>query len=298
MPRASLKREKDGEVQFLATKFSLGSIFFAFLTGGFLVMLATAAQAKLFVPDSEVWAIWDASDESVTATVDHADWQQLLGAYLVTEDTGGINRFRYAAVTDGDRARLKGYIEQLAAIDPRNYPRAEQRAYWINLYNALTVEVVLQHYPLKSIRDIDGGLLGSGPWKRQLVEVAGQPLTLNDIEHRILRPIWRDPRTHYAVNCASLGCPNLAAEAYTRANVDRMLDEAARAYINHPRGVAFEDGRLTLSSIYNWFDVDFGESDAAVLAHLAQYAEPELGERLAGYDGRIKYHYDWRLNKP
>jgi hypothetical protein len=216
----------------------------------------------------------------------------------VTENTGGIHRFDYAGVTDGDRVRLKGYIDQLAAIDPRKFPRAEQRAYWINLYNALTVEVVLQDYPVRSIRDIDGGLFGSGPWKKQLVVVAGQPLTLNDIEHRILRPIWRDPRTHYAVNCASLGCPNLAAEVYTAANMERQLDKAARAYINHPRGVSLENGRLTLSSIYNWFDVDFGKSDAAVLEHLAQYAELELARQLGRYDGRIRYDYDWRLNTP
>lgn len=270
----------------------------AFITGLTFILVSMGAQAKLFVPDSELWAIWNVADESSTATIDHGDWQQVLDAYLVTAGTDGINRFDYANITDGDRARLKGYIEQLAAIDPRTYPRTEQRAYWINLYNALTVDVVLQYYPVKSIRDIERGLLGSGPWKKQLVEVAGQPLTLNDIEHRILRPIWRDPRTHYAVNCASLGCPNLAARAYTAADIDSLLDEAARAYINHPRGVAFENGRLTLSSIYNWFDVDFGESDVAVLEHLAKYAEPDLAGRLAGYDGRIRYDYDWSLNRP
>jgi hypothetical protein len=270
----------------------------AFILGLTFILVSMGAQAKLFVPDSELWGIWNVADESSTATIDHGDWQQVLDAYLVTAGTDGINRFDYANITDGDRARLKGYIEQLAAIDPRTYPRTEQRAYWINLYNALTVDVVLQYYPVKSIRDIERGLLGSGPWKKQLVEVAGQPLTLNDIEHRILRPIWRDPRTHYAVNCASLGCPNLAARAYTAADIESLLDEAARAYINHPRGVAFENGRLTLSSIYNWFDVDFGESDVAVLEHLAKYAAPDLAGRLAGYDGRIKYDYDWRLNRP
>jgi len=270
----------------------------AFITGLTFILVSMGAQAKLFVPDSELWGIWNVAEESSTATIDHGDWQQVLDAYLVTAGTDGINRFDYANITDGDRARLQGYIEQLAAIDPRTYPRTEQRAYWINLYNALTVDVVLQYYPVKSIRDIERGLLGSGPWKKQLVEVAGQPLTLNDIEHRILRPIWRDPRTHYAVNCASLGCPNLAARAYTATDIDSLLDEAARAYINHPRGVVFENGRLTLSSIYNWFDVDFGKSDVAVLEHLAKYAEPDLAGRLAGYDGRIKYDYDWRLNRP
>jgi hypothetical protein len=263
-----------------------------------LALVTPVADAKLFVPDADPWVIWNVSDESSTETIDHRDWQQLLGAYLVTDTVDGIYRFGYASMTAGDRTRLKTYIEQLAAIDPRTISRAEQRAYWINLYNALTIEIVLQYYPVDSIRDIEGGLLGSGPWKKQLVKVAGQPLTLNDIEHRILRPIWRDPRTHYAVNCASLGCPNLAAEAYTAANMGRLLDEAARAYINHPRGVSLDNGRLKVSSIYNWFDVDFGKSDAAVLEHMAEYAELELARQLGDYDGRIRYDYDWRLNAP
>ena len=266
--------------------------------GLFAVLLPALAGAKLFVPDLEPWSLWVAADESSSATVDHAEWQQLLDAYLSRNEEDGINRFAYADVTPADRSVLRRYLDRLAAIDPRSYARAEQLAYWVNLYNALTVQVVLDHYPVKSIRKISGGLFGTGPWDERLIEVAGEPLSLNDIEHRILRPIWSDPRIHYVVNCASLGCPDLAAEAYRADTMDARMDEAARAYINHPRGVDLAAGRMTLSSIYDWYDSDFGADREGLLAHLRDYAEPPLAAQLSEFAGRIGYEYDWRLNEP
>ena len=157
--------------------------------------------------------------------------------------------------------------------------RVEQKAYWINLYNALTVKVVLGRHPVKSIRDIRlGGLFSSGPWDARLATVEGEKVSLNDIEHRILRPIWRDNRIHYAVNCASVGCPNLAAEPYTAANTERLLDEGARAYVNHPRGLFGEKGRITASRIYDWYREDFAASEKGLVDHFRSYAAPALAE--------------------
>ena len=143
-----------------------------------------------------------------------------------------------AASPTRNKRRLNSYVAGLTAIPISRYNRSEQRAYWINLYNALTVKLVLEHYPIGSIRDIDisPGLFADGPWKRKLVEVENEVLSLNDIEHRILRPIWRDPLIHYAVNCASVGCPNLLTMAFTAANTDDLLNAAALDYINSPRG--------------------------------------------------------------
>jgi hypothetical protein len=121
-------------------------------------------------------------------------------------------------------------------------------------------------------------------------------VSLDDIEHRILRPIWKDPRTHYSVNCASLGCPNLPAQAFTSSNLEQLLDDGARAYVNHPRGARVENGRLTVSSIYVWFAPDFGSGDAGVIAHLKQYAEPALKKKLGSVDRIADDEYDWALN--
>ena len=131
----------------------------------------------------------------------------------------------------------------------------------------------------------------------KLLQVEGEPISLNDIEHRILRPIWRDPRLHYAISCASLGCPNLEQVAFTPENTATLLDSGARAFVNHPRGVRFaDDDELVLSTIYDWFDEDFGGNEAGVLAHIQQFANPELRKQLDEFDGDIEYEYDWRLN--
>ena len=121
-------------------------------------------------------------------------------------------------------------------------------------------------------------------------------MSLNDIEHQILRPIWQDPRIHYALNCASVGCPNLQMVAFTAANSDALLDTAARTYINSRRGVEIIDGKLRLSSIFNWFSADFGGDLAAVTMHLATFAEPALAAILATKPRLAGYRYDWDLN--
>jgi hypothetical protein len=171
-------------------------------------------------------------------------------------------------------------------------------AFWINLYNALTLQVVARRHPVDSIRDIDisPGWFSDGPWDAVLVSVEGEALTLNDIEHRILRPIWRDPRIHYAVNCASLGCPNLAQTPYRARQLEAQLERAARAFVNHPRGVKAEQGRVTASRIYDWYREDFGTSEAELLAHLRRYAAPGLAARLAAAGAIAGYAYDWNLN--
>jgi Protein of unknown function, DUF547 len=158
-------------------------------------------------------------------------------------------------VAPEDRKALKSYLENLQSLQISQYNRAEQKAYWINLNNALTVEVVLSRYPVESIRDIgiSPGLFSRGPWDAKLLTVEGEKLSLNDIEHRILRPIWRDARVHYAVNCASLGCPNLQPAAFTTDNTENLLERGAKEYVNHPRGVAVRNQKLRVSSIYVWF---------------------------------------------
>lgn len=262
-----------------------------------VALLAGVAKAA---PGSELLSAWQASVETNAESIDHSAWQGILDTYL-TSHPSGINRFDYAALKANaeDAARLAGYLTSLQELDPRHYSRQEQQAYWINFYNALTVRVVVGAYPVDSIRDIYQGWLPLGPWDDVHAEVAGMPLTLNNIEHGILRPIWRDPRIHYAVNCASHGCPNLSPTVYTAANTETQLEAGARAYINHPRGASFvDDDFLLISSIYEWYVEDFGGTEKTVIDHLMQYAEEELAARLKTFSGSIDYEYDWNLNTP
>ncbi|MDA0785436.1 MAG: DUF547 domain-containing protein [Proteobacteria bacterium] len=272
--------------------------FFATLLG-VAFLLALLAAPAMAAPKSNLWPRWTAHDPASTVIVDHGDWTRILQAYTRPSDDGVV-RFDYAGLAAAEKPALDRYIARLAAVPVSGLNRGEQLAYWINLYNALTVQVVLDAYPVSSILriDISPGLFAIGPWGKKLVLVEGEDLSLDDIEHRILRPIWRDPRIHYAVNCASIGCPNLIDRAYTAAQVDGLLEANAIAYVNHPRGVALRGGALTVSSIYDWFQEDFGGSETGVLAHLREYARPELLRDLRLMFEIDNYDYDWSLNEP
>jgi Protein of unknown function, DUF547 len=259
------------------------------LSLGWAASVGAAPQAKL-------WPRWQASDPRSTLRVDHSAWAAFLQKYLVVTPADAPNLVRYRSVSAADKQALTGYLAALAAVPVATLNRAEQKAYWINLYNALTVKTILDHYPVTSIRDIKSGWFRSGPWDLKLIQVDGVELSLNDIEHRILRPIWRDNRIHFAVNCASLGCPSLQPEPFTAGNNERLLDQGASDYIHSPRGVRFEGNTLTLSSIFDWYQVDFGGSQAALLSYLETPAAPELAARLKAFAGSIEYGYDWQLN--
>lgn len=254
---------------------------------------------KAFAPDSElIDARWTEHNAASTTEVDHSAWGGILSTYL-DDGADGVTRFDYGGVTEADRATLAAYIDQLEAVAVSDLNRDEQLAYWLNLYNAVTIDVVLDHYPVDTIQDIDisPGLFASGPWGRDLVTVEGQALSLNDVEHGIIRPVWNDPRIHYGVNCASIGCPDLLARPFSGANLDELLDAGARGYVNDPRGVSFEAvGDIIASKIYLWFEDDFGEDDADILAHLRRYAEPALRQRLAEARDIDGHEYDWSLN--
>lgn len=265
----------------------------------FILSGPAAVPEAYGAPAAELWPRWQTHDPNSAVIVDHADWGLLLERYVVANHPSGINRFRYSSVSAGDRQALKNYLRLMQAVSVSALNRNEQKAYWINLYNALTVDVILDHYPIKTIRDIDisPGFFSNGPWDAKLLTIEGQKVSLNDIEHRILRPVWRDNRVHYAVNCASLGCPNLQPQPFTSHNLDMLLEKAARDYINHPRGLSFPSGKLRISSIYVWFKEDFGGSEEGIILHLEKYLTPEKLEELAAAQKKMSHHYDWDLNE-
>lgn len=263
-----------------------------------LSALPVSAGSALAAPKADAWPRWEAHVAGSERAVDHDPWDAIL-AEVVTLGDDGVARVDYPALTgDSLRGQLDGYIAQLASTPVSELDRAEQQAYWINLYNALTLQVMRDHYPVDSIQDVDisPGLFSSGPWGAELIAVEDEILTLDDIEHRILRPLWRDPRIHYAVNCASIGCPNLQGRAWRAATLDADLEAAATAYVNHDRGFTVDDGDLVVSSIYDWFMADFGGNDEGVLRHLAQYASPDRQAILQSARRISDHRYDWALN--
>ena len=260
-----------------------------------LLMLAMPLHAA---PKADLWPHWQQNTPQSELLIDHSDWQKWLTTYVVT-DPSGYNRVAYSRVTNADKALLSNYLNYLQSLTISHYAQEEQMAFWINLYNAQTVALILEYYPVKSITDIDisPGFFSNGPWKKKLLSIEGQSLSLDDIEHRILRPIWQDPRIHYAVNCASVGCPNLSDQAFTAENTEQLLDKNARLYINHPRGVYIDNEKLILSKIYSWFSEDFGRSDQDIIQHIAMFADPALKQQLEKHTRIDDYEYDWSLNE-
>lgn len=271
----------------------------AILTAGLAIpLLAFRSGDSLFAPSAKAIERWRPHDPSSTTTVDHSAWAAILARLHVMDDAG-VARVHYGRATTEDRQAVTAYLIAMAAVPVARLNRSEQIAYWINLYNAGVLSTVLAHYPVRSIQDIDTspGLFASGPWKAPDLRVGGTALSLDDIEHGIIRPFAKDPRIHYAVNCGAVGCPNLLGEPYVADRLDAQLDAQAAAFVNHPRGVAFDrEDRLVVSRIYAWFCEDFGDTDAGVLTHIRQYAAPDLLRRLRGVTRIEDARYDWALN--
>ena len=241
------------------------------------------------------------STETMTLDTHKHDktWDMILGKYVSSPDVTGLARFDYAALnaSEKDQNILGDYIASLEAKTPSNMSDAEATAYWANLYNAVTIRIVTENYPVKSIREIKSGAFSKGPWGRKVIHVNGEHLSLDDVEHEILRKQFPSPLIHYMVNCASVGCPNLKPSVWNSAALEKDRDAAARAFINSPRGVRITKKGLKVSSIYKWFKADFGGSKASVISHLREYADEDLafaidqGAKIVGYD------YDWALNE-
>ena len=262
-----------------------------FITLFFLCLgISHAAMADT---DTELWV---ASNPDNNQTIDHSQWQTVLDKYVRTHESG-VNRVDYGAIKNDGSTELKSYVTMLQSIDPRQYNKQEQFAYWVNLYNAATVQLIVDNYPVESIREIKDGFISFGPWGIEWIKVAGVDLSLDDVEHKILRPIWQDNKIHYAVNCASFSCPNLSKTAFTAGNTDEQLATLAAEYINHPRGVQVEKGKLRLSSIYDWYNEDFETNNETLIDHLKTFANPNLKVKLASLKSTSFSHdYDWGLN--
>ena len=261
-----------------------------------LAFAQSAIEKSLVAKSKLIDRIWTKHDPDSAIEVDHEPWSIFLAKYVST-DSNGVNRVAYSRINSADRAALKSYLETLQSTDVTRLNRNEQYAFWINLYNASTVNVGIDNYPVKSILNVKSNILDlKGPFNDPITTVNGKTLTLDNIESGIVRPIWKDPRLHYAFNCAAVSCPNLGSRAYLGKTIGAQLDAAAVSYVNDPRGVRIENGRITASKIYFWYDVDFGGNEKGILNHIRKYARPELKSALQGKTDIAKYEYDWALN--
>ena len=220
---------------------------------------------------------------------DHGQWDSLLKKNVVVLEGGKASQVRYASV---DRKALKAYLDQLSAVKEKEFaswPREEQMAFLINAYNAFTVAKILTRYPdIASIWDF--GKIFGNPFKDEFFTLLGRKMSLDAIEHGTLRKSYREPRVHYALNCASVGCPMLREEAYVASRLERQLEEQAVRFLSDRSRNRFRDGRLEVSKIFDWFKEDFEPRQA----YFARYAAV-LGYR--GGEVPLSFlDYDWSLN--
>ncbi len=221
----------------------------------------------------------------------HQPFHALLKKYVSNH---GV-RYKAWKQNPQDLQQLENYIRALEAIRPDTLSRPKALAYWINLYNAATLNLVLKHYPVKSIKDVRNFFLS--PWKLEVVEVAGKALTLDDIENAILRPKFQDARIHFALNCASASCPPLAAHAYLPSRIERQLDEAVQAALAQRRYVDIRPDAIRLSKIFSWYAEDFKKSAGSVRRFIAKYL-PRQRQAILDPHRQLEYMpYDWQLNE-
>lgn len=226
----------------------------------------------------------------------HSAWSALLENW-VSDD-----RVDYAGMKSAARAPLEVYLESLSATcvpDYVTWSREQRLAFWINAYNAFTVKLIVDHHPISSIRKI--GFLPGAAFRRRFIpmpELKGDPISLDDIENDTLRADFREPRIHFALVCASVGCPPLRKEAYRASDLDRQLDEQTQLFLNDTDKNRFDPvtNTLYLSPIFKWFRADFEAVAGSEAAYVARYLEdPRIGKPGV----KIKYtDYDWSLNAP
>lgn len=226
-----------------------------------------------------------------SATVDHQVWTSLLQKYV--DENGAVD---YQAFRK-DTARLNHYLQVLQNnIAASSWPDEAQLAYWINLYNAFTIKLVLDHFPVKSIKDIGPTLqvpFINSVFDIKFISLNGKKYDLNFIEHRILRKKFQEPRIHFAINCASVSCPALRQEAYTASALEEQLDQQARRFIYDSLKNQWKGGQVKLSKIFSWFKGDFTQ-DQSLVQFLNQYIHPPIPSSV-----EIDYlDYNWSINSP
>ncbi|EGV43402.2 DUF547 domain-containing protein [Bizionia argentinensis JUB59] len=219
------------------------------------------------------------SISAISQNIDHSDWTNFLKKHVSKE--GAVN---YISIKAND-VELNNYLNQFIKISPKDsWSNNEILAYWINAYNAFTVKLIIDNYPLKSIKDI------KNPWDQEFIPINGKYISLNYIEHEILRNM-NEPRIHFAIVCASTSCPKLQNEAFVSEKLDQQLTATTKEFLNDASKNNIEKDKLELSKIFKWFSKDF-KQNSSLIDFLNSYSEITIQS-----DAKTKYmDYSWELN--
>ena len=259
-----------------------------------LSLVATLAVSSVASAKESAGRQWPANQQVSIDQIDHSAFDQLLKRYV---DVNG--RVNYAAwhQSRGCRDQLTTYLANLSRANPDQQASREARlAYWINAYNAVTIEGILRVYPTKSIRDHTAKLVGYNIWKDLLFTAGDTKISLEDIEHKVLRKMG-EPRIHFAIVCASIGCPRLLNQAYVADQLQQQLAANTQDFFSRQQNLQVTGNTLNLSQIINWFGSDFGGTQQQQVQVLSRYFPPAAQQLVASGNYSVKFQeYDWGLN--
>ncbi|MCF4100837.1 DUF547 domain-containing protein [Gillisia sp. M10.2A] len=243
-------------------------------------LLSAAGLNDKGLPTAKVGEDLTSSTANSQVNLDHSTWTALLKKHVSKDGLVDYKGFKK------DEVKLKEYLEMLSENKPsKTWSVQEQLAYYINIYNAYTVKLIIENYPIKSIKDINGA------WTKDIVDIGDVKMSLGGIENSILRKM-NDPRIHFAINCASYSCPKLLNEAYTAAKINEQLETATKEFINSDKNIILENS-VKLSSIFDWYKKDFKEG-GSVIDYINHYSNVKIKA-----SAKITYkEYDWSLNEP
>jgi hypothetical protein len=219
--------------------------------------------------------------------VDTAPWQELLSEHV--DAKGQVDYAAWHADKE-DRKKLDAFLAKVAKANAGEHPKKAQLAFYINAYNATVIDSVLEKWPVKSVMKEDGF------FKKEKHPIAGIERTLDALEHKLIRPTFKEPRIHFVLVCAAKSCPRLRSEALTAKNLEATLDAAAKEFI--PAATTVEKNSVTTSQLFNWFAEDFKNEAGSVEAYLAKYTDKKTKKVLESGDAKLKFsEYDWAINK-
>lgn len=220
--------------------------------------------------------------------VQHGEWDALVKKHVSKNGMVDYQGFLK------DKKQLQVYLDILSANKPTSkWSKNEKMAFWINAYNAFTVKLILDHYPIKSIKDIKRGIpFVNSVWDIAFIPMGKEKIDLNYIEHTILRKEFNDPRIHAAINCASFSCPLLRNEAYYASRLDEQLNDAMRRFVNDPQRNQLDKSNIKISKIFSWFAGDFKLNGSSIVDYLNKYAKKRVQP-----NAKIDFlEYQWELN--
>ncbi len=227
---------------------------------------------------------------SVAIPISHGQFDKLLKKHV---DASGMVNYK-GFVTDS--VALAAYLDYASKSHPNsnNWSKDEQLAYWINIYNAATIQLVIRHYPVASIKDVAGFIpFVNSPWDVKFIHVEGETYDLNNIEHGIIRPNFDEPRIHFALVCAAVSCPKLRNEAYTADQLESQLEDQARSFFNNPEKNELAQNAISISNLLDWYKSDFTGHGKSLIGYINQYSNVKIDETAS-----ISYlDYSWDLNE-